>query len=78
MSHDLITLISSGVIGSTISVIFTFIIQYKKLKDTEKSDSHNQDLTDAEFYRQKWLSDEDQIDKLRDRIRDLEDEQKGD
>lgn len=73
MNADLYAVLASGAIGGIISAIASGVIEYKKLKDSEAYQAEKDEREQIEFYRQKWLEDEDQIDKLRDEVRSLKD-----
>lgn len=75
MSADLAAVLASGAIGGIISAIASGVIEYKKLKDSEAYQAEKAERDQIDFYRQKWLEDEDQIDKLRDEIRNLKDKE---
>ena len=73
MNADLYAVLASGAIGGIISAVTSGVIEYKKLKDSETYQAEKDEREQIEFYRQKWLEDEDQIDKLRDEVRSLKD-----
>lgn len=75
MNADLCALLASGAVGRIISAIASGIIEYKKLKDSETYQAEKDERDQIEFYRQKWLEDEDQIDNLRDQVRSLKDKE---
>ena len=76
LNADLYAVLASGAIGGIISAIASGVIEYKKLKDSEAYQAEKDEREQIEFYRQKWLEDEDQIDKLRDEVRSLKDKEK--
>ena len=71
--NDLYAVLASGAIGGIISAIASGVIEYKNLKDSETYQAEKDEREQIEFYRQKWLEDEDQIDELRDQVRSLKD-----
>ena len=73
MNVDLCAVLASGAVGGIISAIASGVIEYKKLKDSEAYQAEKDEKDQIEFYRQKWLEDEDQIDQLRNKMRDLKD-----
>lgn len=73
MNVDLCAVLASGAVGGIISAIASGAIEYKKLKDSEAYQAEKDEKDQIEFYRQKWLEDEDQIDQLRNKMRDLKD-----
>ena len=75
MNADLCAVLASGAGGRIISAIASGIIEYKKLKDSETYQAEKDERDQIEFYRQKWLEDEDQIDNLRDQVRSLKDKE---
>lgn len=75
MNADLCAVLASGAVDRIISAIASGIIEYKKLKDSETYQAEKDERDQIEFYRQKWLEDEDQIDNLRDQVRSLKDKE---
>lgn len=73
LNVNLCAVLASGAVGGIISAILSGVIEYKKLKDSEAYQAEKDEKDQIEFYRQKWLEDEDQIDKLRDELRTLKD-----
>ena len=73
LNVDLCAVLASGAVGGIISAIASGVIEYKKLKDSEAYQAEKDEKDQIEFYRQKWLEDEDQIDQLRNKMRDLKD-----
>lgn len=76
LNADLCAVLASSAIGGIISAIARGVIEYKKLQDSEAYQAEKDEREQIEFYRQKWLEDEDQIDKLRDQVRSLKDKEK--
>lgn len=74
MSQQFWAVITSGAAGSILSVVLTWLLSYKKFEADQQEKQKKDELNSIEFYRKKWLEDEDQIDKLRDEIRTLKDE----
>lgn len=74
VSQQFWAVITSGAAGGILSVVLTWLLSYKKFEADQQEKQKKDELNSIEFYRKKWLEDEDQIDKLRDEIRTLKDE----
>lgn len=73
MHQDLIAVIASGALGSIISTLVAGWLSWSKFKEETKEKARSYERDDIDYYRKMWREDEDEIDKLRDRIRALED-----
>ena len=73
MHQDLIAVIASGALGSIISTLVAGWLSWSKFKEESKEKARSDERDDIDYYRRMWREDEDEIDKLRDRIRALED-----
>lgn len=71
--QDLIAVIASGALGSIISTLVAGWLSWSKFKEESKEKARSDERDDIDYYRKMWREDEDEIDKLRDRIRALED-----
>ena len=74
MSQQVLAVITSGAAGGILSVVLTWLLSYKRFEADQHEKQKKDELNSIEFYRKKWLEDEDEIDKLRDEIRTLKDE----
>lgn len=73
MHQDLIAVIASGALGSILSTLIAGWLSWSKFKEESKEKARSDERDDIDYYRKMWREDEDEIDKLRDRIRALED-----
>lgn len=74
MSQQVLAVITSGAAGGILSVVLTWLLSYKRFEADQQEKQKKDELNSIEFYRKKWLEDENEIDKLRDEIRTLKDE----
>lgn len=68
------TILTSGALGAIVSALISAWQWYLKYKDDRKDKDSRNRKNDINFYRKKWLEDEDTIDQLRNEIRDLKDQ----
>lgn len=68
------TILTSGVFGAIVSALISAWQWYLKYKDDRKDKDSRNRKNDINFYRKKWLEDEDTIDQLRNEIRNLKDQ----
>lgn len=68
------TILTSGVLGAIVSALISAWQWYLKYKDDRNDKDSRNSKNDVNFYRKKWLEDEDTIDQLRNEIRDLKDQ----
>lgn len=61
-------------LGAIVSALISAWQWYLKYKDDRKDKDSKNQKNDVNFYRKKWLEDEDTIDQLRNEIRDLKDQ----
>lgn len=73
IERDWVIVLTSGTFGALVSAIIGAWQWYLKYKDDRAKDDENKKKSDVEFYRKKWLEDEDEIDHLRDDNRKLKD-----
>lgn len=76
MSSQITAVLASGAVGSILSVLFTYFMSYQKFKAKQEEEKRKSEISDADYYHKKWREDEDEIDNLRAKIRDLEDKEK--
>lgn len=68
------TVLTSGVFGAIVSALISAWQWYLKYKDDQKDKDKRSQKNDINFYRKKWLEDEDTIDELKNEIRNLKDQ----
>lgn len=73
MSQQVLAVITSGAAGGILSVVLTWLLSYKRFEADQQEKQKKDEMKSIEFYRKKWLEDENEIDKLRDEIRTLKD-----